>query len=105
MLRKLSSWSCLEIRIQDKNYNIKTDNETFERVEQLKYFGKPLKNQYYIQKEINSTLKSGNAYYYSVQNIASSSLLPKNIKVTIHRTTVLPVYLYGCETGSLTLRE
>jgi hypothetical protein len=32
-------------------------------------------------------------------------LLPKNTKIKIYRTTVLPVVLYGCETWSLTLRE
>jgi len=32
-------------------------------------------------------------------------LLSKNIKFKVHRTIVLPVVLYGCETWSLTLRE
>jgi len=32
-------------------------------------------------------------------------LLSKNVKIKIHRTIVLPVVLYGCETWSLTLRE
>jgi hypothetical protein len=32
-------------------------------------------------------------------------LLSKNIKIRIHRTTILPVVLYGCETWSLTLKE
>jgi hypothetical protein len=35
----------------------------------------------------------------------SSSLLPKNIKIKVQRTTILPVVLYGCETWSLTLRK
>jgi len=39
-----------------------------------------------------------------VQNILSSSLLSKNIKIKIYKTIILPV-LYGCETWSLTLRE
>jgi len=39
-----------------------------------------------------------------VQNILSSRLLSKNLKIKIHRTTILPVVLYGCETWSLTLR-
>ena len=53
----------------------------------------------------SSRVKSGNAYYYSVQNILSSSLLSKNLKIKIYRTIILPVVLYGCETWSLTLRE
>jgi len=35
----------------------------------------------------------------------SSSLFSKNTKIKIHRTRILPVVLYGCETWSLTLRE
>jgi len=40
-----------------------------------------------------------------VQNLLSSTLLSKNLKIKIYRTTILPVVLYGCETWSLTLRE
>ena len=40
-----------------------------------------------------------------MQNLLSSSLLSKNLKIKIYRTISLPVVLYGCETGSLTLRE
>jgi hypothetical protein len=35
----------------------------------------------------------------------SPSLLSKSAKIEIHRTIILPVVLYGCETWSLTLRE
>jgi hypothetical protein len=35
----------------------------------------------------------------------SSSLLSKNLKITIYRIIILPIALYGCETWSLTLRE
>jgi hypothetical protein len=31
--------------------------------------------------------------------------LPRNLKVEIYKTIILPVVLYGCETWSLTLRE
>jgi hypothetical protein len=34
-----------------------------------------------------------------------SSFLSKNINIMIHRTIILPVVLYGCETWFLTLRE
>src|SRR5215468_10600335 len=50
-------------------------------------------------------LMLGNACYHSVQNLLSSRLLSKNLKIKIYRTIILPVVLYGCETWSLTLRE
>jgi len=40
-----------------------------------------------------------------VQNLLSSSLLSKNLKIKIYRTIILPFVLYGCETWSLPLRE
>ena len=67
-----------------------TANSSCERVEQFKYFGTNLTNQNFIQEEFKSRLKSGNAYYHSVQNLLSSSLLSTNIAVKLNRTTILP---------------
>ena len=39
------------------------------------------------------------------QNLPSSSLLSKIVKIKIYRTVMLPVVLYRCETGSFILRE
>ena len=64
-----------------------------------------LTNQNSIAEEIKSRLRSGIACYHSVQNLLSSRLLPKNLKIKINRTIILPVVLYGCETWSLTVRE
>ena len=40
-----------------------------------------------------------------MQNLLSSSLLSRNLKIKIYRTVILPVILYGCKTWSLTLKE
>jgi len=95
----------LVTKCSHRNHNINIDNSSFERVEDLKYLGTALTNQNSIQEEIKSNFKSGNACCRSVQNLLSSSLLPKNLKTKIYRTIILPLVLYGCETWSLTLRE
>jgi hypothetical protein len=64
-----------------------------------------VKNQNLIQEEVKRRLNSGNAFYHSVLNLLSSCLLSKNVKVRIHKTVIVHVVLYGCETWSLTLRE
>jgi len=84
---------------------MKTDNSSIERVEEFKCLGTMLTYKNSIQEEIKSRLKLGNAFYYSVQNLLSSSLLSKELKIKIYRTIILPVVLYGCETWSLILRE
>jgi hypothetical protein len=60
--------------------------------------------QNWTQEEIKSRLNSGNASYHSVQSLLSFRLLSRNVKVKIHKTIILPVVLYGCETWSLLLR-
>jgi hypothetical protein len=72
-------------------------------VEKFKYLGTKLTNQNDIHDEIKSRLNSGNACYYSVQNLFSSRLISKNLQIKIYKTVILPVVLYGCETWSLTL--
>ena len=58
-----------------------------------------------FNREIKRGLKPGNVCYHSLQNLSYSRLLYKNFKIKIHRTIILSVVLYGCETWSLTLRE
>ena len=91
----------------ERSHSIKTDNSSFERVEEFRYLGAGLTNQNYIQEEINplnaelntifhllallgahhilhvsglrvtSILNSGDASYHSVQDLLCSSLLSK----------------------------
>jgi hypothetical protein len=88
-----------------QNREIKIGNRSFEYVSQFKYFGTTVTNQNLIQEEIKRRLNSGNACYHLLQNLLSSRLLSKNVKVRIYKTIILPVILYGCETWSLTVRE
>jgi hypothetical protein len=82
-----------------QNHNIKIDNKSFERVEQYKYLGTTLTDPNSIQEKIKCRLKSGNDCYYSVQDLLSSSLLSKNIKIKIYRTIILPVVCMGVKHG------
>jgi len=88
-----------------RSHSMKNDNSSIERVEEFRYLGTTLTNNNFIQEEIKSRLKLGNVCYYLVQNLLSSSLLSKKLKIKIYRTITLPNVLYGCETWLLTLRE
>jgi hypothetical protein len=86
------------------NY-IRVANKSFERVAKFKHLGARLTDQNCIHEEIRSRLNSGNACYHAVQNLLSSRLLSRNVRIKIYKTIILRVVLYGCKTWSLTLRE
>jgi hypothetical protein len=80
-----------------QNHDIKIRNRYFGNVAQFRYLGTTIRNQNLIQEK-NKRLNLGNACYHSVQNLLSSSLTSKNIKVRIYKTIFLPGVLYGCGT-------
>ncbi|KAJ4426630.1 hypothetical protein ANN_26428 [Periplaneta americana] len=91
--------------VSPQNGNIKIGNLSFKKVEKFKYLGATVTNINDTREEIKHRINMGNACYYSVEKLLSSSLLSKNLKVRIYKTVILPVVLYGCETWTLTLRE
>jgi hypothetical protein len=58
-----------------------------------------------IEEGIKRRSNSDDPCYHSVQNLTYPRLLSKSVKIGIHKTIILPLVLYGCETWSLTLRR
>jgi hypothetical protein len=70
-------------------HDVKIANRCFENVEQVRYLGPTTATQNLIQEEIKRRLNSGNACYHSVENLLSSRMLSRNIKIRIYKTNVI----------------
>ena len=66
---------------------------------EYKYLGTTLTNQNSSKEEIKIRFKLGNVCYDSLQNLLSSSLLSKNLKIKIYRFIILPVVCVGVKLG------
>jgi hypothetical protein len=58
-------------------------------------------NENCIYEEIKNILNSGYACYHPFQNILSSRILSKNLRIKTYKTIILPVVLYGVKLGLL----
>jgi hypothetical protein len=79
-----------------QNHDLRRARRSFGNVARSKYSGRTLTNQNLIQGKIKMRLNSGNNCYHSVQNLVSSRLLFKNLKIRIYKTIILSVVLYWC---------
>ncbi|KAJ4437952.1 hypothetical protein ANN_13891 [Periplaneta americana] len=115
VLRKIFGAKRDEVTGEWRNYGDGGDDDDYDDddddddgdgvVEKFKYLGATVTNINDTQEEIKNRINMGNACYYSVEKLLSSSVLSKNLKVRIYKTVILPVLLYGYETWTLTLRE
>ena len=72
-------------------------------MEDFKYLRITLTYKNSIEEENKSRLKSGKLAIILLCFVFQFDI--KNFKIKIHRSTILPVVLNGCETWSFTLRE
>jgi len=82
-----------------KSHSMKTDNSSFKGVEEFTHLETTLKNQNSIQEEIKRRLKLGNGCYHWMQNLLSSSLLSKNLKIKMYRTIICLLFYMGVKLG------
>jgi hypothetical protein len=64
-----------------RSNTMKFGNKSSEGMEQFKYLETILNNQNFIQEEIKRRLNTGTACYHSAQNLMSSNLLFKHVKL------------------------
>jgi hypothetical protein len=89
----------LIIFVREDNLNMKIANK-LRNVAGFKYLRMTVTNQNYNRKEIGSRLNLGNPCYHSVQNILSSHLLSRNLKIKIYKTMILNLsFYYGLKLG------
>jgi hypothetical protein len=84
---------------------IQISNKLFENLRIFKYFGMGTINQNCTHKEIKSRQNLRNYFYHPIQNSLPSNLPTEKVNIKIFKFTALPIFLCGCNSWSLILRE
>jgi hypothetical protein len=87
-----------------QNHDGKIADRCFKNVAQFKYFGTTVTDQNLIQDAIKRKLTEF-AQCLLTFSLEPFRLVSKSIKIRMYKTIIFRMFLYMCETWSLTLRE
>ena len=87
--------------------DLRIGNKTFKAVQGFQYLGNIIgnNNNNNNNKCIKDRIRMGNKAYYANRQLVNSSLIPRNSKLQIYRTSVRPVVTCGSESWTLTMGE
>ena len=85
--------------------HLKTDNFSFENVENFNYLGPILNADNKMNIEIAERIAKGNKAYYANAKLIKSKFLKKNTKMKIYKTMIRPVVTYSSETWTLAAKD
>jgi hypothetical protein len=77
----------------------------FRRVDNFRYFGSNINRENNRMVEMKTYLTIANRSYYGIMKHLNSKTLHRNIKVTIYKTLIRPVLVYGAEAWVLTKQD
>jgi hypothetical protein len=79
------------------NYCLWVSTHVFRRVDNFKYLGSNINREKNTMVEMKTRLTMVNTSYYGLMKHLNSKTLPRNMKVTIYKTLIRPVLVYGAE--------
>jgi hypothetical protein len=83
------------------NYNMKVCNRSFEDVTKFRYLETTLRKTVSFMRKSNA-LWSDNACDHLAQNLLTSPLLPKKVKIKISETDFACIFVWVCDTKGRT---
>ena len=89
----------------NNNYVLQIGNMTFKKTKSFKHLGTLSNSNNIIKDEIQARIQAANKSFYGLQNLLSSKILSRKAKVSIYKTVIQPILLYGSETCSTTNKD
>ncbi len=87
---------------QKEEVEIRLDGEMLKLVEEFKYLGVKVDENFQIEKEIANRIQKYTNNLRILYPLMKEKVIPKKVKTTIYQTILRPVLTYGSETWTLT---
>ncbi|CAH2085918.1 unnamed protein product [Euphydryas editha] len=90
---------------REARQDLHVGNTTYKGVTKFKYLGCTVTDTNTRDKEIQIRIQNTLRCSAALHKVLVSKLLSRNTKITIYKTIIHPILMYGCEAWTLTLRE
>jgi hypothetical protein len=91
--------------IRDVGQSVAIDDKHFEVVKECVYLGSLMTPTNDVSLEIQRRIQTANRCFFGLRKHLQSTHYSRQTKLTIHKTLISPVLLYGSESWVLTKRE
>lgn len=85
--------------------HVSVDAYNFEAVNEFVYLGTSITNTNNVSSEIKRRITLANRCYYGLNRQLSSRALSRRTKLSLYKTLILPVLLYGAEAWTMTAAD
>lgn len=92
-------------RTPSTHANISINNYNFEVVKSFEYLGTAVNTTNNVSEELKRRVAAGNRCLFGLASIFRSKDLRRSTKLSVYKTLLRPVVLYGCEAWTLTQAE
>lgn len=88
-----------------EEHDLVINQNVFEKIGSFRYLGAVVTEKNILQDDIETRISAGNRCFYALRQVFQSKAISRKSKLTVYKTVVRPVVMYGAEAWTLNKKE